>query len=928
MEVTKLKFDESMHIKDAIAKYGVSGVEFLTTPETYPMVNGAILSEDPKRVVKRNGKYKDLMKSIYENIQELYKTDQEGIWMDLGMGDYIFLPRGIGEEEKTDILARYISNLHYVDKKSDDNVLTGIRKRIARIATKYNLDLSVIDRFMLRQNSQVHSSYNRSLNAIRVVPEYFIRLGMIRIGDEFVDEFEKTLLHEYAHAIWYRLLDGKKRVRYKKLIPRFYTEEETKDSPEHYMRGRTNTLDGKVVYGDMYTLLEDEFVSDYARYSPKEDFSESFCYYKIDPSTLSENRFNFMKKITVGDVIEKTGVKIEANGVPISISRYVPVDFQTNEHRRQLAVEFESNLKSSISRIKKDISDIDNIVIYGEYASPEDTPVDLRAVVVMKSLTNRVEALFNSTKVLFVPSQEEADKLIYEFKSIGEQKDTNVKKRKAKKTKHSWYKPEEVEAYFKTEEGAIIPSPKGEGHRLPEGYLEPKLSAGNFEIEKPIETIYSLQHHFTEKAPTHYDLRIKVGEKAYSWALPKGLPTSKNRVRLAVLQPPHKVDYMKFSGKIKTTYGRGTVNLSDYRGVDIRDWSKKRKEFVIYSGPNKGRYVLKPSKMSKVKYILVKAKNLRDPIKEQYDPALARLSPKAEQFKDPNFVLQPKMDGARYLLYLGDKENRLLSRNMGIKKIHRAKGEYHVERTDNVPHIRDTSFSSPDTVLDGEIFRVDSDTTNSIMNSNPIRARRLQSKHGPMIYYAFDLLKYKGEDIRKLPYSTRLRYLREVVRNANGPGKKFIEVAPTFVNRKSEIFNELLRQGWEGVVLKDKRGQYTDRFMTKFKKIKEGDFGVIGHEPGKGKYEGMVGSLLIARNVGGKPIPVGKVGAGRITIAQRKALSGHVDTLVRNKGVVQVRYMERTSKGRLRAPVLMRVREDKTWKDLDEKGKGKEYASS
>lgn len=921
--MNKIEFDNPIHIQEALRLYDQRNVEFLTTPELYPMIKGISFLCNPKHVIKTNGKLKNSdIKGFYKNLLDIYKLDQDGVWLQLDEEDYVFIPSGADDEAKARILLRHIGNIHYVNAKSDGDVPQIVRKRIARIATRHNLDLSIIDRFMLKQNSQVHSAYNIELNAIRVVPGYFIRLGMIRIGDEFIDEFEKTFIHEYGHVIWHRLLDKKKRKRYEKLIPRFYTKDEIEDSPDRYMRGRINTLHGQVVYSKLYTLMLDKFVSDYARYSLKEDFAESFCYFKIAPELVDDNRRKFLEKLTVGDVIEKD-LKVDVDGDPVSISRYTPVDFQVNDHRRQLAAEFEQDLKNTLSEMKRDISDINNIVIYGEYSTVQEVPEDIKAVVVLRNITNRVEAVQGNTKIWFVPSQEEADSLIYEFKNIGEKNMKLVEKRKKrkKKTKHRWYDPEQVEAYYRTKEGALIPSPKGEGKSLPKGHAEKGITTKVLALDNPMETVYSLQHHFTEKAPTHYDLRIKIGKKAYSWALPKGLPTPKNPKRLAVPQPVHKTEYMKFSGKIKTKYGRGTVNLTDYRGVDVRSWTKKRKEFVVYSGPHRGRYILKP--IGKKKNLIIRATHYRTPIKEQYDVALAKLKPRNSHFTDDNFVLQPKMDGARYLLYLSDKGNRLLSRQISVQSIKKVRdvGGYHVERTDNVPHIRDIKFRTEDTVLDGEIFRVDNEVTTSIMNSNPIRARELQRKRGLMRYYVFDVLRYKGQDVRKLPYATRFRLLKEAVKGAKGSGSKYIEIAPSFVKDKKKTYKELIRQGWEGVVLKDKRGQYTDRFMTKFKKVKEGDFGIVGYTKGKGKYEGLVGALKIARNVRGKVVAVGKVGTGRINMRQRRELTNKIDSMIKDKTIVQVNYMTRTKSGKLRAPVLIRVRHDKTWSDLNEKSK-------
>lgn len=62
-------------------------------------------------------------------------------------------------------------------------------------------------------------------------------------------------------------------------------------------------------------------------------------------------------------------------------------------------------------------------------------------------------------------------------------------------------------------------------------------------------------------------------------------------------------------------------------------------------------------------------------------------------------------------------------------------------------------------------------------------------------------------------------------------------------------FEELLAQKFEGTILKNYCGLWEDtrsKHLVKFKAEREADMEVIGWNPGTGKFEGMVGSLIVA----------------------------------------------------------------------------------
>jgi DNA ligase D-like protein (predicted 3'-phosphoesterase) len=442
--------------------------------------------------------------------------------------------------------------------------------------------------------------------------------------------------------------------------------------------------------------------------------------------------------------------------------------------------------------------------------------------------------------------------------------------------------------------------------KLPLGHVETK--AGKLPKHKkfaPMISTYSVQRHLSEKAPDHHDLRLKMGNKAYSWAVTKW--PNPGEKQLAVLQPAHSIKYMNFKGIIpRGQYGAGRVDLIDHNKVEITDWGKKKIAFNVYEGQNKGRYAL--IDVGDKNFLLVRKTRIRKYPEIEYHPARARVKFREEMWDSPKYVVQPKMNGARYLLYVGGKNgNQLLSRGMSeVEKGH------HVDQTDNVPHLRDIKFEQKDLVLDGEIFRGDKTTTASIMNSNPLRSRELQKKHGKVTYYVFDILKYNGNDLRNLPYKMRLKFLERAVGKNKYPN---IKVIPSFTENKKAYYRHLVKMGYEGVVFKRLDGRYGDRFMTKMKPVYDEDYVIMGYTPGKGKFKGMFGAIEYGKYIGGKLTRVGKVGSG-FSEKQRVEINKKIDRYIKQKKVIAIKHLGKTHKGTPEASVFDRIRESKTWHDM------------
>jgi len=160
---------------------------------------------------------------------------------------------------------------------------------------------------------------------------------------------------------------------------------------------------------------------------------------------------------------------------------------------------------------------------------------------------------------------------------------------------------------------------------------------------------------------------------------------------------------------------------------------------------------------------------------EQIIPMLARNSkdlPKAGveamMADGSDWVAQEKINGCRCTIrFRHGKINHLLSRNLSDETYRM--NELH----DHMPHYRDLELGQEwdDTIIDGEVMSsvavVDTSivdgkgvktldilqATAAIMNSGVDKSVALQKAFGKLIFHAFDCLRFKGKDVRELPYA-------------------------------------------------------------------------------------------------------------------------------------------------------------------------------
>lgn len=161
---------------------------------------------------------------------------------------------------------------------------------------------------------------------------------------------------------------------------------------------------------------------------------------------------------------------------------------------------------------------------------------------------------------------------------------------------------------------------------------------------------------------------------------------------------------------------------------------------------------------------------------------------------DPNFLIDHKLDGGRYLAYVEPKLS-LRSRDRNI------------DRINNFPHFTEylTKKVPPMTILDTEVVAgTDFRSVLRMLNSSPAHAAEVQQEEGLARLMVFDLPYYKGKDLRYEPLLKRKQILAALLKNA----PDFIQPVPYTVDNKREFYYNYVKGGGEGGILKNGRLAY------------------------------------------------------------------------------------------------------------------------
>jgi len=129
------------------------------------------------------------------------------------------------------------------------------------------------------------------------------------------------------------------------------------------------------------------------------------------------------------------------------------------------------------------------------------------------------------------------------------------------------------------------------------------------------DLMFVIQKH--EARQLHYDFRLEMEGVLRSWAVPKGIPTTKGDKRLAMHVEDHPMDYARFEGIIpQGNYGAGTVMVWDIGtytvedGHPVRDYYSGKLPLIMNGKKLQGRWTLvrtKKDQYGKESWLLLKS---------------------------------------------------------------------------------------------------------------------------------------------------------------------------------------------------------------------------------------------------------------------------------------------------------------------------------
>lgn len=314
------------------------------------------------------------------------------------------------------------------------------------------------------------------------------------------------------------------------------------------------------------------------------------------------------------------------------------------------------------------------------------------------------------------------------------------------------------------------------------------------------------------------------------------------------------------------------------------------------------------------------------------EPMWAETAP--EPFDTAEYVYEKLYDGLRCVAYVNDGNVELIGRH----------GRDYTRQFPELAAIAG-QVNARRTVLDGElvVFQERAMDISAVMGRTydlGDTSSRLIGEEPPATYIAFDLLSHDDWDMTAagaaVPFSARRARLEELLNGA--PRRSTESESPMRLVDQVHTdgvayFDEVVADGFEGLMAKQTNGLYYPgqrrAEWLKVKGFREGSFIISGLSQGEGRRAGSFGALLLGRiDARGWLLYYGCVGSG-FTERDLRNIKGRAEGLaveespfhhpvrdtqvamfLRPELIVDVKYHEITSDGRLRHPVFMRLRPD------------------
>jgi len=330
----------------------------------------------------------------------------------------------------------------------------------------------------------------------------------------------------------------------------------------------------------------------------------------------------------------------------------------------------------------------------------------------------------------------------------------------------------------------------------------------------------------------------------------------------------------------------------------------------------------KPSRQRKMDQIRLREamerENLKDapitPMPRGIKPMLATLI--KEPFDHPDWIFEVKWDGYRAIAEIRDGDVSLYSRN---------RISLHQKFPPLMDSLRRFRFEA---ILDGEIVVVDDQGHPDFQMVQDYK----KSGSGLLIYYVFDLLYFQGHDLTNLPLLRRKELLKEILPSASN-----IEFSDHIRKEGVLFFNVVKDKGLEGIIAKHAQSAYrTGRRSRQWLKVKTHltqESVIAGFtEPRGGRKD--FGALVLGVFRGDELMYIGHMGSG-FSAKKLREIRQTLDPLIRKKCpfkvapktntpvtwlkpelVCEIVFRGWTNDGLMRQPVFLRLRQDKTAREV------------
>ena len=301
-------------------------------------------------------------------------------------------------------------------------------------------------------------------------------------------------------------------------------------------------------------------------------------------------------------------------------------------------------------------------------------------------------------------------------------------------------------------------------------------------------------------------------------------------------------------------------------------------------------------------------------------------------------IIDYKYDGFRLQIHRSNNEFKLFTRNL----------EDVTTQFPDIIELVKTDVKSKNYIIDCEVVGYDKDAKTwkpfQEISQRIKRKYRIGEmiKEVPVMIFAFDLIGLNGKNLIDVPFKDRRGKLARIISESPFAVNLAKEITTSSIEKGQKFYEEALRVGAEGVMMKNLEGVYKPGsrvgFGVKIKPVMETlDLVIVGGAWGTGKRVNWISSFILACRTEDGFEEIGKIGTGfkekeGLGVSFNKMTELLKPFIVSESGrnvkikpgvIIEVKYEEIQKSPNygsgyaLRFPRFVRLRDDKNLKDVD-----------